>query len=253
MRRFYLAPYKLDKEVVKISGEDARHIRTVLRMATGDHLIVFDGAGKAHEAEITALSADTVTVRLLKRSDVSVESPLNLAVAQGLLKEKKMDVLVRHLTELGMTRWVPFQAERSVPRQDDKKRRANGERWEKIAREALKQCGRSRLPAVGAVVRFDDMIAVADGYAVKLFFWEKAGDGLPPRPPDGAGHPASVFIVLGPEGGFSEREAACARAAGFDLVSLGPRILRAETAALVAGALAQYLYGDMAAGRPKTP
>ncbi|MFH1982472.1 MAG: 16S rRNA (uracil(1498)-N(3))-methyltransferase [Pseudomonadota bacterium] len=253
MRRFYIEPANMSAADVEIRGDDARHIRNVLRMTAGDHVILFDGTGEEHEAKITAVSGDAVSVRVVKRFSASLESPLNLAVAQGLLKDKKMDGLIRHLTELGMTRWVPFQADRSIPIQDEKKRRAHGERWEKIAREALKQCGRSRPPQVGSVVSFADMITAAEGYSLKLFFWEQADAGLPGRPASEKAGPLSVFTVLGPEGGFNEHEAARAADAGFAIVSLGPRILRAETAALAACALVQYRYGDMADGRPKTP
>lgn len=253
MRRFYIDPAAMGAADLKIRGDDARHIRSVLRMTAGHHLILFDGSGQEHEAEITAVSGDAVSIRLVKRFSASLESPLDLAVAQGLLKDKKMDELVRHLTELGMTRWVPFQADRSIPRQDEKKRRGHGARWEKIAREALKQCGRSRAPQVGSVVSFNEMLAAAEGYSVKLFFWEKALSGLPERPPDIDSRNLSVIIVLGPEGGFNEHEAARASDAGFVICSLGPRILRAQTAALAAAVLVQYRYGDMALGRPKTP
>jgi len=253
MRRFYVDPAVLGTTDVKIRGDDARHIRNVLRMTAGHHLILFDGSGEEHEAEITAVSGDAVSVRLVKRFRASLESPLDLAVAQGLLKDKKMDELVRQLTELGMTRWVPFQADRSIPKQDEKKRLAHCERWGKIAREALKQCGRSRPPEVGSVVSFHEMLASAEGYSVKLFFWEKALSGLPERPPDIDSCNLSVFVTLGPEGGFNEHETAHAIDAGFTVCSLGPRILRAQTAALAAAALVQYRYGDMALGRPKTP
>ncbi len=258
MRRFFMDFECLSvrgeiPETVTAAGDDAHHIRAVLRMGSGDRLILFDGSGVEYEAVIAAIAGDAVTLQIIRQLDISVESPLALAVAQGLLKDKKMDVLVRHLTELGMTRWVPFQAERSIPRLDDHKRRVRAERWKKIAREALKQCGRSLAPQVGEVIGFDQLFAAAEGYALKLFFWERAVDALPEWPDDAATRDKSVFMVLGPEGGFSEDEAACARAAGFALVSLGPRILRAETAALAACTVVQYRYGDMASGRLKTP
>ena len=258
MRRFFIASECLPvgREMpgpVKAVGDDFHHIRNVLRMGAGDRLILFDGTGLEYEAEIIATAGDAVTLQIIRQLSASVESPLALAVAQGLLKDKKMDVLVRHLTELGMTRWVPFQAERSVPKLDDHKRRVRVERWEKIAQEALKQCGRSAKPQVDTVVSLDEVFAAAKDYTLKLFFWERAVDGLPEWPNDPPENGKSVFMVLGPEGGFSEDEAARARAAGFAIVSLGPRILRAETAAMAACAVAQYRYGDMASGRLKTP
>ena len=258
MRRFFVSPDNFQSDdggmvEIQIRGEDAHHIRNVLRMTVGDHLVLFDGSGVEYESVITALSGDAVRLRRVREFPASNESPLHLAVAQGLLKDKKMDVLVRHLTELGMTRWVPFLADRSIPKPTGAKRRTRAERWEKIANESLKQCGRSRVPLIEPLIAFDDMLAAAGGFTLKLLFWERAVDGLPAWTGVDAGSNASVFIVMGPEGGLSENEVARAREAGFAIVSLGPRILRAETAAISACALVQYRYGDMAARPVKTP
>ena len=157
-----------------------------------------------------------------------------------------MDDLIRRLTELGISRWIPFLAERSVARPDPGRLRARKARWEKIAAESLKQCRRSRIPEIGDTLSFEEMLAASAGQDLKILFWEKASDpsrdlfSLAEAKPYG-----TVFAVLGPEGGLSDAEVEAAVAAGFEVAALGPRILRAETATVSACALLQYFLGDL--------
>jgi len=212
--------------------------------------VLFDGTGAEYEAKIAAASSDGVTVSILKRIASNSESPISITVAQGFLKEKKMDDLIRALTELGITRWVPFFAERSVPRPSGHRLSARADRWQTIAREALKQCRRSRLPEIVVAGSMDDVITLSAESELKVAFWEKAVDSIPVSFNRKSGSSGShVFILLGPEGGFSDAEIQVATAAGFKVVSLGPRILRAETATIAACSLIQYLLGDLGLDR----
>jgi 16S rRNA (uracil1498-N3)-methyltransferase len=146
---------------------------------------------------------------------------------------------------LGVARWIPFLAARSVPVPDQKRLLGRYERWQKISIEAVKQCGRRRPMAIDPVVPFQTALAQALRYDTKLIFWEKKSGSHSPAP--ARPHPAAnVFVMVGPEGGFEPEEVELARQAGFSAVGLGPRILRAETATLAAAVLTQYVFGDMA-------
>ncbi|MCP4688949.1 MAG: 16S rRNA (uracil(1498)-N(3))-methyltransferase [Desulfobacterales bacterium] len=246
MRYFYIDPSRIDGATAVITGPDARHISRVLRLKPGDEIGLFDGAGSAYEARVAALSPTGVHVSIQRAHPAPGESPLRLTAAQALLKDRKMDGLIRQLTELGISRWLPFISERSIPRPNRKRLATRRERWVKIAREALKQCKRGRTPIVGPVHTFEETLAIPGPDDLKILCWEKET-----RPIHAALFPASgkrvdrVFALLGPEGGFTPREVEKAREREFIPVSLGPRVLRAETAALAVCALLQHLFGDM--------
>jgi 16S rRNA (uracil1498-N3)-methyltransferase len=227
----------------RVAGTDADHIRKVLRLGPGDRIFLFDGSGTEWEAKIEAVEANQVIAAVIAARRPQQESPLRIAVAQGILKEKKMDQVIRQLTELGADAWIPFAAERSVARPDPRKIEARMKRWQKIAVEAAKQCRRLKVPEVSPAADFDRALRRAEGHTLKIAFWEKArtGTGWPTEPKK----PESVFLLVGPEGGFTADEIALAESAGFLPASLGPRILRAETAAVVACALAQHRFGDL--------
>jgi 16S rRNA (uracil1498-N3)-methyltransferase len=167
-------------------------------------------------------------------------------VAQALLKEKKMDRLLRHLCELGVTRWIPFISERSVPRPGEKRLSARAQRWAKIVKESCKQCQRSKLPEISKTLAFKDVLDYGSSGDLQIVFYENESATLKSLiKPDPASAPRKILLILGPEGGFSDQEIESARAAGCVVAGLGSRILRAETAAIAACALTQFLYGDM--------
>ena len=247
MRRFFIKSIDEDKPTVSLSGSEAKHIKNVLRFKPGDMIRVFDGSGCEYDAVIKHLStAKTELVLSRKLSAATAESSIQLMVAQGFLKQKKMDTLVRQLSELGMTRWIPFFSERSVPRPDKKRLAARLQRWQKIAQESFKQCGRSILPQISPPVSFEEVLALGQAYTLKYIFWENESQALLQKSDIRLPKPGyRIIIVLGPEGGFTPREIEKAKDCGFEVAGLGPRILRAETATLVACTLMQYLYGDL--------
>lgn len=245
MRRFYISGDNIANNVPEIVGDDARHIAQVLRMQPGDSVELFDGSGWVYEARLEAVQPQRVQVTLGRRFPSPCESALNLAVATGYLKDKKMDALARALTELGVRRWLPFFARRSVPSPDPKRLNARLARWNKISLEAVKQCERGRSLEIDIHHDTKTLIKAAEPYDLKLLFWERgASDQRLPRN-QAPSNVSSAFLLLGPEGGFDPQEAATAATAGFEFMSLGPRILRAETAVLSACTLVQHLYGDM--------
>jgi 16S rRNA (uracil1498-N3)-methyltransferase len=167
-------------------------------------------------------------------------------VAQALLKEKKMDRLLRHLCELGLTQWIPFTSKRSIPKPGEKRMPARVERWNKIIKESSKQCRRARLPEINKTLVFEEVLDYGLSCDLMMVFYENESASLNSIISQAAPqHPLKILMIMGPEGGFSDQEIAKARTAGCLVAGLGPRILRAETATIAAIALVQYLFGDM--------
>ena len=246
MRRFFIEPGAADKPDVSITGSEARHIRNVLRLKPGDTIRLFDGTGIEYEAAITNLTGSRAELSIIAKATTAAEPPIELTIAQGYLKEKKMDSLIPSLCELGMSRWLPFISQRSVPKPDQKRLDARLERWQKIARESLKQCRRSVLPQISTPVSFDDVLEFGRSCDLKILFWEQETSLFDHNSrTDSENSAKSVLIVLGPEGGFDDQEVEKARNLGFTISGLGPRILRAETATIAACTLIQHLIGDL--------
>jgi 16S rRNA (uracil1498-N3)-methyltransferase len=245
MRSFFVDPDAFLMAEATISGTDARHICRVLRLQPGAKVRITDGQGQMADARIKALAHDRVQLEILSRFASRSTRAREMTVAQAMLKNRKMDGVVRALTELGITTWIPFVSARSVAQPNSRRLLTRQDRWARIAREAVKQCGRRHQPRIHIAEGLADILLASDGYHHKVMFWEDAG-ALPLKPTEGKSSedPGSVILIIGPEGGFTAEEAEAAHHAGFQLCSLGPRILRAETAALAAVTLAQYLFGD---------
>ncbi len=247
MRYFFVDPSQVAGTRAVLEGSEASHLRNVIRLKRGDAVGLVDGAGFEYEAVIDRIAAGRVELEISARRVSTGRPSLSLTVAQGFLKEKKMELLVRQLSELGASRFVPFVCERVVARPEARRGAFRRERWCRIAVESLKQCRRGDVLAVEEVHGFDEVLALGREHDLALFFWEDATAPLPPLP-DGRPKPASVLAVLGPEGGFSETEARAAAAAGFLPVRLGHRILKAETATVAAAAVVQLLFGELGTG-----
>jgi 16S rRNA (uracil1498-N3)-methyltransferase len=245
LRRFFVSDDILANSVPEIIGNDARHIAQVLRMRPGEVVELFDGSGWVYQARLETVRPQRVQVRVSGRYPSPCESPLTLAVATAYLKDKKMDILARALTELGVHRWLPFFAKRSVPSPAPSRLSARHQRWQRKSLEAVKQCERGRPMEIEVFQNLDDLLVAAQAYDLKLIFWERGGSDQRLSRNEPAQEPASAFLLLGPEGGFDPQETAAAASAGFVSVSLGPRILRAETAVLSACTLVQHRYGDL--------
>lgn len=245
MRYFFVEPQKLARSSIMIEGQEARHMGKVLRLRPGMVVGLSDGCGLQAEARIVKVARERVDLTVLRRYPSPREPQGEFVVAQAMLKDQKMDSLVRQLTELGMTAWRPFISMRSVPQLDARRQVERGKRWERIAREAVKQCRRGRVPAIVPVGQFADVLEASRRFTTRILFWEGARQPLSPAMEVTENRSGTVFVIVGPEGGFTEEEATAAEAAGFRLASLGPRILRAETAAIAACALVQHLFGDL--------
>ena len=242
LRRFYIAADQVERPVPEITGSDAGHIVRVLRLAAGDAVELFDGSGSGYRARIVAAAPGRVAFAIEERFPLATESAVYITLAQGFLKDRKMDDLLRPLTELGVDGWMPFFAARSVPQPGRGKLDRRRARWEKIALEAVKQCRRGRIPRIAPAADLAAVLAAAHDYDLKLIFWEEESTAFRPA---AARRPGRILLVVGPEGGFTAEEVALARKHGCLIVGMGPRILRAETAALAALTLVQYRFGDM--------
>jgi len=239
-----LVPLKEDARTIHITGDQARYLVTVLRCRVGDPLSLFDGKGTSYRARIAGITRRDVVAEVLDAFRDDAESPLDLTLVQGLLRGEKMDFVIQKTTELGISQIVPAITERSQIRETRKIAR-----WRKIAEEAAEQCGRSIVPVIHDVIPYQDIFPSLPGASwpnktTGLIFWEAGGAALPTR---GRGRqvPPALTIAVGPEGGFTGEEIARAEAGGFSVVSLGKRILRAETAAIAATALVQFSFGDL--------
>jgi len=157
-----------------------------------------------------------------------------------------MDDLVRRLSELGIAGWIPFYSQRTIARPDKKRLAGRTQRWHRIATAALKQCRRQKMLEISEALTFDEVLGLSKSCDLKIVFWENEAAPLERDIKSKTDHSLnSIMVMLGPEGGFTEPEIEMARQSGFVTAGLGPRILRAETATLVASTLVQYLYGDM--------
>lgn len=245
MARFFLPRAKLQQNRGTIEGQELEHLRRVLRLKSGDRVTVFDDGGWEHEAIILALTAAKGEIEIVRSYETQRESPLRVTLALGLTKGDKMDFVVEKATELGVQSVVPFVSTYAVPKLDDRKIAARTERWRKIALSAAKQCGRVRVPEISPVCSFAELIAQAWPETLKLFFWEKEARQSLRQVQVRFGETSSALLVIGPEGGFSGAEAEAALSRGFEPVQLGRRILRAETAAVTALSVVQFLWGDL--------
>jgi 16S rRNA (uracil1498-N3)-methyltransferase len=240
--RFFVEGVHAAGDRVTFALDDARKIATVLRGRSGDRVHVVDSAGAAFAA---ALDVDGASVRATLEERLergSRESALRVTIAQGIPKGQKMDLIVEKATELGVAAIVPLRTERVVgERTGDAKR----ERWERLARSAAQQCGRTSIPTIEPVAGWDELLARFADFDRVYVPWELA-DVLPLRDVFEADATATrVLVAIGPEGGFSSDEVARATAAGARAISLGSRILRTETVALVVLSALLYARGEL--------
>jgi 16S rRNA (uracil1498-N3)-methyltransferase len=238
VHRLFVAPEQIG-EVVRLSPEQSRHLETVLRLAPGNEVEVFDGRGVRWRARLESAGV----LRLGERQE-GHRGASDVWLAQALAKGEKLDLVVQKATELGATRILPLATERSVVRLDDERGARRLERFRRIAEEAARQSGRSDVPRVDAPCALDDLGALLREDP------ERRGVLLDPAERDvrlaqavrGA---AKLLLAVGPEGGFSDAERHAAIAAGFVRASLGPLVLRTETAGLAALAIVQHVAGEL--------
>lgn len=239
MRRFFVSPEAVSGGAFIISGSDAKHIATVLRMQPGDFLTLLTGDGRECVGAITEASRTEVTGRIISTAPSSREPAVEIELIQCLPKGDKMDSIVRKCVEIGVSRIVPVISRRSVVRLRRDQAEKKTARWRRIAEEAGKQCGRSVIPEVANVTAFAEAVSDAAEAGLKLIPFELESERSLKSVLTGT-RSEKVALCIGPEGGFSMEEVDLAVTRGFIPVTLGRRILRTETAGLVVAACILY-------------
>jgi 16S rRNA (uracil1498-N3)-methyltransferase len=244
MSRFYVPTPQIEKGMLRIEGNEVKHIRRVLRLKAGDEIIVFDSLGKEYEGTIIEETTSSVVIKIQNIFLSKRDSPLDVTLAQSLLKGEKMDYLIQKATELGVKEIIPFFSSRSVPLLEKSGRLKRHHRWGRIAIEASKQCGRGVVPKIEPLQDYSEMLQLASPGSLRLILWEREGGQLK-EVLERSKEKTRIFFIIGPEGGFSQEEVEEAKRAGFIPVTLGRRILRAETASLCLLSILQYEQGDI--------
>lgn len=240
MARFPISNKNISNQEAIITGSDYKHIVKVLRLKPGDEVLLYDETSYEHVGKIVEINKKEIRVEILTSTEVKVESDTKITLLQGIPKGSKMDVIIEKATELGVTAIVPVVTERSQVRETNK-----ALRWQRIATESSKQCGRVTAPTIHEVIGFDDCGIYCRGSDLRLICYEHSKTKLSDYIKNASQPPITVIIFIGPEGGFSESEIYLATEWGFSPIGLGPRILRTETASVVAVALIQHILGDV--------
>ncbi len=245
MPRVFVPPECFQGEKFVGDKRAYKHLINVLRLRPGDEFVAVDGTGVHRLVEIIEVSRQKVEGRILEEYEVESEPPIRFALAQAVPKGGKMEFIVQKATELGVAEIVPFVSERSIPRWDEEASQRKVDRWRRIAEEASAQCGRAKVPEVHEVKEFDDLLDWLHSFPSAIALDE----GKEARPlsevVDELGRPEATAIVVGPEGGLTIDELSALERVGALRASLGPRILRTETAGLVALSILGHLWGDL--------
>jgi 16S rRNA (uracil1498-N3)-methyltransferase len=247
-RRFYAPPSaftsKLDS--VSLASDEARHLREVLRLRVGDEVYVFNGAGQEFRCSVEESRRDSAKLSVIARVDPArPESPLHLRLAVALLKGEKFDLVVQKATELGVSEIVPVVTKLADIRLRDESDAAKRvARWQRIALEGAKQSGRAVVPSVAAPMPFSALVQDDGSPGLHLLFSERNGQSLAAAT-ELLKTATRITALVGSEGGWSDEELNLAQEAGWTIVTLGGRTLRAETAAIAVAVLLQHIVGDL--------
>ncbi len=234
MRRFFTQPDNITGSTVILSGEQAHHLISVLRLQPGQFIELFDGSGTIYHVEIINITGKTVEGRITSHLTEHINDPFPLTLAQGILKGKKMDLVVQKATELGVETLIPIVTQYSE-QQKHLERRI--QRWQRIMVESCKQCGRSTPMQITPACPMEEIATATFHYPILC--WE--GEQKKILRPEFFAQPGSILLLIGPEGGFHKREILWAGENRFTAITLGPLTLRAETAAIAATGIVQFL------------
>ena len=255
MTRIFLAPEHLTSDEIVISGENARHLALVLRIEAGEPLEVLDGEGHKYTCTVKKSHKKEVIAEIINKEPYSVESPVAVTLCQGIARGEKMDLIIKKSTELGVNKIIPVITDRSQVKNTNKL-----ERWRKIATSAAEQSGRERVPEILEPVTLDVLLNInnppsslsagqtgpyANGGILKLILSESYKEQNMKEILKAEKDIKQILLLIGPEGGFSKEEITGAVENGFMEVSLGPRILRTETAPIAVISIIQYERGDV--------
>ncbi len=244
MYRFFIPPKSIHDNRVVLRGTIVHQIRDVLRMHPGDSIVLLDNSGWAYQTELVTIDRDTVRGHVVDKWKLETEPRARITLYQGLLKGQKFDWVLQKGTEIGIAAFVPILTARCVIGNLNDVSDGRIERWERIVVEAAEQAGRALLPRLGAAMLFAQACEVAARGGLSLIPWEGEHDRSLREALSQIPKSKEINLFIGPEGGFAEEEVAAAQEHGVISVSLGPRILRAETAGLAAATAILYELGD---------
>jgi 16S rRNA (uracil1498-N3)-methyltransferase len=246
MHRFFVAASWLEKETVTITGPLVHRLRNVLRLEAGAHVILLDNSGWEHEMEITGVSSQRIEGQVVHKALATAEPRTKITLYQALLKLNKFEWVLQKGTELGLVGFVPVISERCIVGSLDDISKTKMERWWRILMEAAEQSRRGRLPNLRAAMMLPAACEEAARGGLTLIPWEEEKEqSLSSVLRRAEELPFSINLFIGPEGGFTPEELAQAQRYGAVAITLGPRILRAETAGLVAATAILYELGDL--------
>jgi len=241
--RFYAPPSAIAADRILLDETESHHLKDVLRLRPSATVFIFDGTGNEYRCQLEEFQRRRARLSILEKTRPAVESPLEITLAQGLAKGEKTDLIIQKATELGVRRVVPLMTAHTAGSGVQSVSQGRLERWRRIALEATKQCGRTRLTEITHPVAWAQFLAEIPLPA--LLFSERGGCRLSDLQWPGRNERPPVCLLIGPEGGWQESEIEAAQAVGAVAASLGPRILRTETAAIVAVSLVQFIWGDL--------
>ena len=243
--RFFVDPGGISDGAVRITGPDVVHITRALRLGKGTAVVVLDGRGKSYEAEILNTGRDEVLCEIKKELMEVPACPVKVTLVQGIPKGDKMDIIIQKGTELGVSRVVPLICSRAVVKLDGERALRKSERWQRIALEAAKQCRRPDVPEVSGPADLARVLAALPEKSLALIPWEEENTVSLKDILHKNNTGEEIYVFIGPEGGFTPGEVEQARASGVRPVTLGPRILRTETAGIAVLALVLCRWGDL--------
>lgn len=241
MTRFFVD--RVEGDHVRLDKEDSHHLLRVMRLQVGDFFTVLAG-GIQHECCLTAVEEGQAVGEILSLEPAKGEPPIHLTLMQGLAKGDKMEMVIQHGTEVGISQFVPVVTSRAVVKLEPKKAAERLVRWQRIAREAAEQSRRGAVPLVTPVTTWKEAVGRCREFDLVLVPWEEGGEPLRAVLAE-VSDARNIAIFIGPEGGLSADEVELARAHGARAVTLGPRILRTETAGLAAAAAILHTLGDL--------
>jgi 16S rRNA (uracil1498-N3)-methyltransferase len=246
MHRFFTIPENITDQKVILRGSDVAHIRKVLRLMKGDRIQVLDGSGNCYTVILTLVGREQIESSIISKEDaINCESPLRICLGQGLVKGTGFDGIVRKSVELGIDKIIPVNANRCVSNLSQEDIIKKNDRWRKIATEASKQCGRSKVPDIEPKpVSVKEFCFLNQKSDMKIIFWEEE-QSIQIKGLSYENRFKRAAILIGPEGGFTSKEVESSKEYGFQSVSLGPRLLRVDTASLAAISILQNHWGDL--------
>lgn len=250
MSRFYVPKESVKGDSIYISGKEAHHILDVMRLKVSDSIMVFDGTGKVYTGIVKEAGRKSLSLKIIETRSVSEEKRCSVTLIQAIPKKEKMDYIAEKATELGVSSIIPVLTVRTIPEWGEAKKVSIVERWQNIAKEAAKQCGRTDIPEISPIMLFGDCFSRLGSGGIAMTTWDlkliaalsdkaiKLKDVLKSC----AG--GRIAIAIGPEGDFTPEEIKAAESTGFKTVNLGSRVLKSDTAGLAVLSIINYEYGN---------